>query len=156
MLTSHFPCVSPFVLQSTDASWEGWGCVGMGEPTVQLPLHRHLLSDFTSVDQRHSHSSKGLGVHELCHQCMVTACLDTLCWILRCESREHRVLLPWACWSTTLCVVLRWHFENLQGMNYCYRVMLHCLTYQLRVICHHKPAQCRRALIGLCSIEGKF
>ena len=47
----------------------------MGELTVQFPLHRHVLSDFTFDDQRHSHPSKGLGVHELCHQCTVTGCL---------------------------------------------------------------------------------
>lgn len=37
----------------------------MGELTVQLPLHRHVLSDFTSDDHRRSHFSKGLGVHVL-------------------------------------------------------------------------------------------
>ena len=59
----------------------------MGELTVQFPLHRRVLSDFTFDDQRHSHPSKGLGVHELCHQCTVTGCLLTVCWILRWESR---------------------------------------------------------------------
>lgn len=59
----------------------------MGELTVQFPLHRHVLSDFTSDDQRLGHPSKDLGVHKLCHQCMVTGCLVTVCWILRWESR---------------------------------------------------------------------
>lgn len=38
----------------------------MGELTLQFPLHRHVLSDFTSDDQRHSHPSKGSGACELC------------------------------------------------------------------------------------------
>lgn len=67
----------------------------MSELTVPFSLHRHVLSDFTSDDQRHSHLFKGLGVYKLCHQSMITGCLVIVCWILRRESRgiQHKSAL---------------------------------------------------------------
>lgn len=51
----------------------------MNEPTVPFSLHRHVLSDFTSDDKRHSHLSKGLGVYKLCHKSMIIGCLVIVC-----------------------------------------------------------------------------
>lgn len=66
----------------------------MNEFTVPLPSHRHVLSDFTSDDQRHSQSSKGQGVHDLCSQCTVTVCLATVYCILKGESRGTQSTEP--------------------------------------------------------------
>lgn len=67
---------------------KGEDALGWVNSLCSFPLHRHVLSDFTSDDQRHSHPSKGLGACELCHQRMITGCLVTVCWILRWESRR--------------------------------------------------------------------
>lgn len=81
----------------------------MGELTLQFPLHRHVLSDFACDEQRHSHPSKGLGVHELCHQCMVTGCLVTVCWILRWESRgTQSTLAPNTEYSAAILSTATW------------------------------------------------
>lgn len=122
---------------------EGQGCVGLGERTVQFPFHRHVLSDFTSDDQRHSHPSKGLGAHELCHQC--TGCSITVCWVQRWESggvqntsvpdMGHNAATSspalWACRRTalaTLHVALWLHLENFYDVSYCHGVTLHCVA----------------------------
>lgn len=88
----------------------------MNELTVQFPLHRHALSDFTFDDQRHSQSSKGLGMHVLCYQCTVTVCLLTVCCILKWESRatkctstQHRSIVHTGVQCSDLTYCSHWH-----------------------------------------------
>lgn len=145
------------------------GCIGMSE----LIVHTYLLSDFTSDDQRHSHPSKGLGVHESSHQGRLRGCSVNAQWILR-EGKEQTqstsvlnmgcgavtlCTASWTCWRTahaTLHAALLWQLENFQDMGACHGVMLHCVDLPARAVCHYKSVQCRHTLIWLRFTEGEI